>query len=313
MLITLMFLSNRVNMNSAFQVGVISIAIAMFAAPCAIAQSTKIGFRCFKHEVKDSYSRTTWNANANYQASKPVNRYSMPSVTPLAPSPMLRQHAGKPWGSNQYYPASSQSYSPNSQYSPSGQSYSPSGQYSPASGQYSPVTNQKRPDDPNWQVGNQNSPLEVTGDYPGQRRLIESEWGSHVEIAQYAHYPSAPQVRTTYVSPKPAWHRDFTNEEIRAKTVWTGANREDRKMQSEIVEKQLRDGPESPDAIKLAWSRAQYFLSAQKPALAEPMLKELIVTLESHAETKENRQILTQARAKLTKLQSIKAKIERQR
>ncbi len=112
-------------------------------------------------------------------------------------------------------------------------------------------------------------------------------------------------------APKTEWHAGLNNDEIRAKTIWSGADREDKKMQTEIVEKQLRDGPESPEAIQLAWSRAQYFLSAQKPSLAEPLLKELIVTLESHGTTNETRKILGEARAKLAKLHSVKERLDK--
>ncbi len=138
-----------------------------------------------------------------------------------------------------------------------------------------------------------------------------SQWPKCKPIPRKCGFPRIrPGVQQVYYAPTRAWHQGLTNEEIRAKTIWTGADREDRKMQAEIVEKQLRDGPESPDAIQLAWSRAQYFISAQKPALAEPLLKELIVTLESHASSKENWKILSDARAKLNKIQTIKARIE---
>lgn len=167
-----------------------------------------------------------------------------------------------------------------------------------------------------WGTNINNTSQSVDSGYPGQRRLVLTEWDSYIEPADYSSFPSYPRARSPYgsatprISPKPAWHENLTNEEIRAKTIWTGADREDRKMQSEIVEKQLRDGPESQDAIQLAWSRAQYFLAAQKPTLAEPLLKELIVTLESHKATAENQKILGEARSKLYKLQSIKERIE---
>ena len=106
------------------------------------------------------------------------------------------------------------------------------------------------------------------------------------------------------------WHYGLTNEEVRAKTIWSGADSSDRKMQAEVLEKQLRDSPEAPETIRQVWTTAQYFLASQKPVLAEPLLKELVATIESHKITSENRGILAQAKYKLSKLEAIKNRIK---
>lgn len=108
---------------------------------------------------------------------------------------------------------------------------------------------------------------------------------------------------------KKEWHEGLTNEEVRAKTIWSGADKNDRKMQAEVLEKQLRDSPEAPETIRQAWTAAQYFLAEQKPTLAEPLLKELVVTIESHKMTNENSKILAEAKNKLSKLEAIKERI----
>jgi len=112
------------------------------------------------------------------------------------------------------------------------------------------------------------------------------------------------------VAPKREWHHGLNNEEVRAKTIWSGADSNDRKIQADILEKQLRDSPEAPETIRAVWSGAQYFLACQKPALAEPLLKELVATIASHKMTNENRSILAQARAKLTRLEQIREKVK---
>jgi len=102
----------------------------------------------------------------------------------------------------------------------------------------------------------------------------------------------------------------LSNEEVRAKTIWSGADSSDRKMQAEILDKQLKVSPEAPETIQTMWNTAQYFLAAQKPALAEPLLKELVTTIESHKMTNENSKILAQAKLKLYKLERIKERIK---
>lgn len=109
---------------------------------------------------------------------------------------------------------------------------------------------------------------------------------------------------------KQEWHQGLTNDEVRAKTIWSGADRNDRKMQAQIIEKQLRDSPEAPETIEQAWNTAQYFLASQKPALAEPLLKEIVVTIETHKMTNQNRKILGEARSKLLKLEAIRERIK---
>ncbi|MBC7998708.1 MAG: hypothetical protein IAF58_12240 [Leptolyngbya sp.] len=101
---------------------------------------------------------------------------------------------------------------------------------------------------------------------------------------------------------------ELTAREKRGRVIWNGANSSDDTKSQAIMDSQLRFGAEDPKTIDLMWKTAKGFFDEQKYDLAEPLLKELIVTLESHPALAD-KSVLSDASTKLSTLQSERRRI----
>lgn len=97
--------------------------------------------------------------------------------------------------------------------------------------------------------------------------------------------------------------------EVHDRHIWSGADKTDEQRLEQILNKQLNLSAEAPETTQYMWETAQYFIAVQKPELAEKLLRELIVTLESHKCTSAQTIILSSATSKLQMLETRKYKV----
>lgn len=96
--------------------------------------------------------------------------------------------------------------------------------------------------------------------------------------------------------------------EKRGRVIWNGATSGDDAKSQAILDSQLRYGAEDPKTVELMWKTAKIFFDEQKYDLAEPLLRELVVTLESHP-VLAHPTVLNDARTKLSALETERQRI----
>jgi len=110
----------------------------------------------------------------------------------------------------------------------------------------------------------------------------------------------------------PAYDRDsymkMRMKQTRASTLWTAPNSNEQSMLQSVSESQLQQGVEDPKTLALSWKTAEYFCKVQKYNQAEPLLKELIATIESHPQTPQATAILSDAKKKLAEINEARTK-----
>lgn len=79
-------------------------------------------------------------------------------------------------------------------------------------------------------------------------------------------------------------------------------------MLQSVSESQLQQGVEDPKTLDLSWKTAAYFFKIQKYNQAEPLLKEIVATIESHPQTPQSKAILEDAKKKLIEINEARAK-----
>lgn len=138
--------------------------------------------------------------------------------------------------------------------------------------------------------------------------------------APYVPFPvnPTPLSRRTFLPPLldrsafPAYDKDsyakMRMKQTRAKTVWSAPTRQEESMLQSVSETQLQQGVEDPKTLALSWKTAAYFFKIQKYNQAEPLLKELVTTIESHPQTPQSRAILSDAKKKLIEIDQARAK-----
>jgi hypothetical protein len=110
----------------------------------------------------------------------------------------------------------------------------------------------------------------------------------------------------------PAYDKDsyakMLMKQTRAKTVWSAPTRQEQSMLQSVSESQLQQGVEDPKTLDLSWKTAAYFFKIQKYNQAEPLLKEIVATIESHPQTPQSKAILEDAKKKLIEINEARAK-----
>lgn len=110
----------------------------------------------------------------------------------------------------------------------------------------------------------------------------------------------------------PAYDKDsyakMRMKQTRAKTVWSAPTKAEQSMLQSVSESQLQQGVEDPNTLMLSWRAASYFCKIQKYNQAEPLLKELVATIESHPQTPQSKVILSEAKKKLVEIDEARAK-----
>lgn len=207
-------------------------------------------------------------------------------------SPFVKSYAPNP--SWQTSPGSSQFSASNNPYGvPSGCLPSP---YTPGSG--SSYGNSSYANNP---YGSAYGPPATTAPFPQYTGPTGMEpFRMHV-----GHNYSALPYTASTMAYKPPFKR-LSPAELHEKIIWSAASCEDEAMLARIQKEQLSYGPQDTTTIREMWEAASYFADEQKQNLAEPLLKELIVSIESHPEQMANNaSIYSLAKAKLADLQSM--------
>ncbi len=108
---------------------------------------------------------------------------------------------------------------------------------------------------------------------------------------------------TSYNSYRPRFNR-LSPAELHEKTIWSAATSDEENMLARIQQQQLSTGPDDPATLQYMMDTANYFAQEQKPNLAEPLLKEVIATIQTHPNAAGNYGLLSSAQSKLSQLQS---------
>ena len=110
----------------------------------------------------------------------------------------------------------------------------------------------------------------------------------------------------------PAYDKDsyakMRMKQTRASTVWQAPTSKEKSMLQSVSENQLQQGVEDPQSLAMSWKAAEYFCKIQKYNQAEPLLKELVATIESHPQTPQSKAILGEAKKKLIEIDEARTK-----